>query len=55
MQLDFFIVLVSALVLALDTLSQKIQFIKGLRVLRALKPLRQALEVPTDPFKCMPL
>lgn len=50
MQLDFFIVLVSALVLALDTLAQKIQFIKGLRVLRALKPLRQAPDVPADPI-----
>ena len=39
-QLDFSIVVVSIIVLALDSLLPGVQWLKGLRVLRALKPLR---------------
>ena len=39
-QLDFAIVVVSVIVLALDSLLPGVQWLKGLRVLRALKPLR---------------
>ena len=39
-QLDFAIVVVSVVVLALDSLLPGVQWLKGLRVLRALKPLR---------------
>ena len=39
-QLDFLIVVVSVVVLALDSLLPGVQWLKGLRVLRALKPLR---------------
>ena len=39
-QLDFAIVVVSVIVLALDSLLPGMQWLKGLRVLRALKPLR---------------
>ena len=42
MQLDFAIVVVSVVVLALDALLPGVQWLKGLRVLRALKPLRYA-------------
>ena len=41
-QLDFAIVVVSVIVLALDSLLPGVQWLKGLRVLRALKPLRCA-------------
>lgn len=40
LQLDFSIVVVSVVVLALDALLPSVQWLKGLRVLRALKPLR---------------
>lgn len=40
LQLDFSIVVVSIIVLALDSLLPGVQWLKGLRVLRALKPLR---------------
>ena len=40
MHLDFMIVVVSLIVLALDSLLPGVQWLKGLRVLRALKPLR---------------
>ena len=40
LQLDFAIVVVSIIVLALDSLLPGVQWLKGLRVLRALKPLR---------------
>ena len=40
LQLDFSIVGVSVVVLALDALLPSVQWLKGLRVLRALKPLR---------------
>lgn len=39
-QLDFAIVVVSVIVLMLDRLLPGVQWLKGLRVLRALKPLR---------------
>ena len=43
LQLDFSIVVVSVVVLALDALLPSVQWLKGLRVLRALKPLRSQL------------
>jgi len=43
LQLDFSIVVVSIVVLALDALLPSVQWLKGLRVLRALKPLRSYL------------
>ena len=51
LQLDFSIVVVSVVVLALDALLPSVQWLKGLRVLRALKPLRSALhqQCTTEP------
>ena len=45
LQLDFSIVVVSVVVLILDTLAPNVQWLKALRVLRALKPLRSALTI----------
>ncbi|KAA6417024.1 MAG: voltage-gated ion channel superfamily, partial [Trebouxia sp. A1-2] len=44
--LDFSIVVVSVVVLALDALLPSVQWLKGLRVLRALKPLRTLTRSP---------
>lgn len=46
LQLDFSIVVVSVVVLALDALLPSVQWLKGLRVLRALKPLRSVPHRP---------
>lgn len=40
LQLDFTIVVISVVVLVLDALAPNVQWLKSLRVLRALKPLR---------------
>ena len=51
LQLDFAIVVVSVVVLTMDALLPGVAWLKGLRVLRALKPLRSTPAPSPAPSK----